>query len=49
MRKKLGNPANKGDEQDFYMFGEKKLPRSFMTRAAKVTAISVDFMNGATK
>src|SRR5215813_12451599 len=24
VRKKLGSPANKGDEQDFYIFGEKE-------------------------
>ena len=26
VRKKLGNPANKGEEQDFYMFGERNCP-----------------------
>ncbi len=34
VRKKLGNPANKGDEQDYYMFGEKETSRSFTTRHA---------------
>src|SRR5690242_1766593 len=46
VRKKLGSPANKGDEQDFYMFGEKETAQ-FMYDKGQVTAISVDFMNGA--
>jgi hypothetical protein len=49
VRKKLGNPADKGDEQDFYMFGEKETAQILYDKAThKVTAISVDFMNGAT-
>ena len=48
VRKKLGSPANKGDEQDFYMFGEKETAQ-FMYDKGQVTAISVDFMNGAKK
>lgn len=48
VRKKLGNPANKGDEQDFYVFGEKETCQVLYDKAtSKVTAISVDFMNGA--
>ncbi|HEY8413839.1 MAG TPA: hypothetical protein VIK76_20635 [Pyrinomonadaceae bacterium] len=48
VRKKLGNPADKGDEQDFYMFGEKETAQILYDKAThKVTAISVDFMNGA--
>lgn len=46
VRKKLGNPANKGDEQDFYIFGEKETAE-FLYDKGQVTAISVDFMNGA--
>ena len=46
VRKKLGNPANKGDEQDFYMFGEKETAQ-FLYDKGQVTAISIDFMNGA--
>ena len=50
VRKKLGNPANKGDEQDFYMFGEKETCQILYDKAtSKVTAISVDFMNGASQ
>jgi hypothetical protein len=48
VRKKLGNPANKGDEQDFYIFGEKETAQVFYDKATRqVTAISVDFINGA--
>lgn len=48
VRKKLGNPANKGDEQDFYVFNDKETCQIFYDKAtSKVTAISVDFMNGA--
>lgn len=48
VRKKLGSPANKGDEQDFYVFGEKETCQVLYDKAtSKVTAISVDFMNGA--
>ena len=48
VRKKLGNPADKGDEQDFYVFGEKETAQILYDKAThKVTAISVDFMNGA--
>jgi len=48
VRKKLGNPADKGDEQDFFVFGEKETAQILYDKAThKVTAISVDFMNGA--
>ncbi len=46
VRKKLGSPANKGDEQDFYVFGEKETCQVLYDKG-QVTAISVDFMNGA--
>jgi hypothetical protein len=46
VRKKLGSPANKGDEQDFYMFGEKETAQVLYDKG-QVSAISVDFMNGA--
>ena len=48
VRKKLGSPNNKGEEQDFYIFNEKETCQIFYDKATKqVTAISVDFMNGA--
>jgi hypothetical protein len=51
VRKKLGNPANKGDEQDFYVFNDSKETCQVLYDKAtrKVTAISVDFMNGASE
>jgi hypothetical protein len=48
VRKKLGNPANKGDEQDYFVFGEKETAQVLYDKASKqVTAISVDFFSGA--
>lgn len=48
VRKKLGVPADKGDEQDFYVFNEKEMCQVIYDKATrKVTAISVDFVNGA--
>ena len=50
VRKKLGEPANKGEEQDYYIFGdgEKERCQIYYDKATrKVTTISVDFMNGA--
>lgn len=48
VRKKLGNPANKGDEQDLYIFNEKEMVQVIYDKAtSKVTTISVDFMSGA--
>ena len=50
VRKKLGDPANKGDEQDFYVFNGKETCQVLYDKATrKVTAISVDFMNGASE
>ena len=46
VRKKLGSPANKGDEQDFYVFGEKETAQVLYDKG-QVMAISVDFTNGA--
>jgi hypothetical protein len=48
VRKKLGAPADKGEEQDFYTFGEKETCQILYDKVTKkVTAISVDFMTGA--
>jgi len=51
VRKKLGNPANKSDEQDYYLFNnEKERAQIYYDKATRqVTAISVDFMTGATE
>jgi len=48
VRKKLGNPESKNDDQDFYIFNDKETAQFFYDKTHKVTAISVDFMNGAT-
>jgi hypothetical protein len=51
VRKKLGDPAAKGDEQDYYVFGDGEKERAqilYDKDTRKVTTISVDFMNGAT-
>ena len=48
VRKKLGVPANKGEEQDYYVFGEKERERvqiHYDKTTRKVTTISVDFMS----
>ncbi len=47
-RKKLGSPKDKGDEQDFYVFNDNQAVQVYYDKATKkVTAISIDFMNGA--
>jgi hypothetical protein len=47
VRKKLGSPADKGDVQDFFIFGEKETAQVLYDKEHKVVAISVDFVNGA--
>lgn len=49
VRKKLGNPANKSDEQDYFMFNnENERAQIYYDKDTRqVTAISVDFMSGA--
>lgn len=47
VRKKLGSPANKGEEQDYFIFGEKETAQILYDKSKQVTAISVDFMSGA--
>jgi hypothetical protein len=48
VRKKFGSPANKSDEQDLFVFSEKEMCQVLYDKTTrKVTAISVDFMNGA--
>ena len=49
VRKKLGNPANKADDQDYYEFGEKERAQVYYDKATRqVTAISVDFIGTGT-
>jgi hypothetical protein len=48
VRKKLGSPADKSEEQDFYVFSDKETAQILYDKAThKVTAISVDFLTGA--
>ncbi len=48
VRKKLGVPRDKSDEQDLYVFDDKEMCQVIYDKTTrKVTAISVDFMNGA--
>jgi hypothetical protein len=51
VRKKLGNPANKSDEQDYYLFNDEKERAQiyYDAKTRQVTAISVDFGTGATE
>jgi hypothetical protein len=46
-RKKLGNPKEKGDEQDFYVFSEKESAQVVYDKEHKVSTLSVDFLPGA--
>lgn len=49
VRKKLGNPANKADDQDYFIFNDNERAQVYYDKdTRKVTAISVDFMSGAT-
>jgi hypothetical protein len=48
VRKKLGNPIDKSEEQDLFVFNEKETAQVYYDKATKkVTAISVDFQSGA--
>lgn len=50
VRKKLGNPANKSDEQDYFIFNENERAQIYYDKGTgQVTAISVDFMTGASE
>jgi hypothetical protein len=47
VRKKLGNPADKSTEQDFFVFNEKETAQILYDKSGKVITISVDFLLGA--
>lgn len=47
VRKKLTNPNDKSDEQDFFVFNETESAQVFYDKTKKVFAISINFMNGA--
>lgn len=48
VRKKLGEPKDKGDEQDFYMFGETETAQIVYDKTLKVVTISADFLSANT-
>src|SRR5260370_12993076 len=47
-RKKLGSPRDKSDDQDFYVFNDTQAVQIYYDKTKTVTAISIDFMTGAT-
>jgi hypothetical protein len=44
VRKKLGNPKDKNDEQDFFIFNETETAQIVYDQAHKVITISADFL-----
>lgn len=47
VRKKLGNPSDKAEEQDFFVLNENETAQIVYDKARKVIAISFDFASGA--
>lgn len=49
-RKKLGDPQDKSDEQDFFVFNEQESAQVFYDKSRKTYAISVNYLgtNGST-
>lgn len=47
VRKKLGNPTDKGEEQDFFMLNDAESAQIFYDKTKKVMAISANFLQGA--
>lgn len=47
VRKKLGNPTDKGDEQDFFVFSDNETAQVLYDKSHKVMALSFDFASGA--
>ncbi len=47
VRKKLNDPSDKSDEQDFFVFNDNENAQVFYDKSKKVFAISVNFLNGA--
>jgi len=45
VRKKLGSPKDKGDEQDFFVFGETESAQIVYDSTRKVITISADFLS----
>jgi outer membrane protein assembly factor BamE (lipoprotein component of BamABCDE complex) len=49
VRKKLGSPKDKGDEQDFFVFGESETAQVVYDQTHKVVTISADFLTSGTE
>lgn len=47
VRKKLGDPTDKSDEQDFFMLNDAESAQIFYDKTKKVMAISANFLQGA--
>jgi hypothetical protein len=47
VRKKLKNPDDKSDEQDFFVFSDNESAQVFYDKTHKVFAFSVNFLKGA--
>lgn len=47
VRKKLGNPSDKGDEQDFFVLSDHETVQVVYDKTKKVMALSFDFSSGA--
>ena len=45
VRKKLGSPKDKGDEQDFFVFGDNESAQIVYDSTHKVVTISADFLS----
>jgi hypothetical protein len=45
VRKKLGNPKDKGDEQDFFVFGDNESAQIVYDSTHKVITISADYLS----
>jgi hypothetical protein len=48
VRKKLGDPRDKGDEQDFFIFSETETAQIVYDKTHKVITISADFLTAGT-
>jgi hypothetical protein len=49
VRKKLGSPKDKSDDQDFFIFDEKETAQIVYDPGHKVVTISVDFLSAGTE
>ena len=47
VRKKLGNPTDKSDEQDFFALNDAESAQIYYDKTRKVMAISANFLEGA--